>query len=84
MQSFSQARVLASLGPRFDSQHLVPGGAKGVRLKSNFPNKWVAADIVGLIRDVRMRFRVSVTWGRSSHHECIGNCLSTEQSPATK
>jgi hypothetical protein len=63
---------------------LVPCGAKGVRLKSNFPNNWVAADTFGLIRDVRMRFKVGVSWGRSSHHKCIGNCLSNEQSLATK
>jgi hypothetical protein len=48
---------------------LVPGGAKGVRLKSNCPNSWVAAAIVGLMRDMRMRFKVSVACGKSSHHK---------------
>jgi hypothetical protein len=63
---------------------LVPGGAKCVWLKSSFPYRWVAADIVGLMRDVYMRFIVSVTCGNSLHHKCMVNCLSTEHKPATK
>jgi hypothetical protein len=63
---------------------LVPGISKGVWLKSNCPNSWVAADIGGLMQDVRMSFKVSMACGRSSHHKYMGNFLSTENSPATK
>jgi hypothetical protein len=62
----------------------VPGGARGVRLKSKCPFNWAYADMRGFIRDFRRRLIVMVAWGNSLSHSFMGKVGSTEQSPAMK
>ena len=53
------------IGRGLKKMTLVPGGARGVRLKSKIPLSWASADKRGLMRDGRSKLRVSVAWGRS-------------------
>jgi hypothetical protein len=62
----------------------VPGGAKGVLLKSKCPFNWAYADMRGLIRDFRRRLRVIVACGNSLSQSFSGKFGSTEQSPTMK
>jgi hypothetical protein len=63
---------------------LAPGGAIGALLKSYCPKMCVAAEILGLIIDVLNMFNVMTACGNNLSHQCIGKCLSVEQSPAIK
>jgi hypothetical protein len=49
---------------------LVPGGAMGVRLKSNVPSRAVYAEMRGLRRDGRKRFSVVCAWLVSLSQRC--------------
>lgn len=62
----------------------MPGGANGVRLKSNVPFNWAWAESFGLRRDPRTKFNVSSAWGRSLSHKWSGKFLSTLHRPAMK
>jgi len=63
---------------------LVPGGARGVRLKSKLPNREAWADRDGWMREDRSRLRVSVACGRRRSHSARGNLESTVQRIETK
>ena len=41
----------------------VPGGARGVELKSKAPCSWACAERLGFMRDGRRRFRVRTACG---------------------
>ena len=53
-----------------------PSGTSGVALKSNVPWSSSHADMLGLIRDGRMRFTWSSTCSSNWHHRWAGNSLS--------
>ena len=56
----------------------VPGGAKGVALKSNKPWSCACADREGFILDGRSRFSVTMAWSNRRHHKWRGNiCVLT-------
>ena len=61
---------------------LVPGGAKGVALKSNCPNSWACADKLGLDLDRRSKFRDRTPWSMMRSQRCMGKSLSVVLSPA--
>jgi hypothetical protein len=63
---------------------LVPGGARGVRLKSKAPCMWAWADSCGFILERRRRLRVMMHWGKSLSQRLRGKSLLVEQSPAIK
>ena len=66
------------------AMHLVPGGARGVALKSWIPWSYSWADSFGLILDVCSMLRVSSAWSSRRHHRCKGKFLSTEHKPLMK
>ena len=64
--------------------HFVPGGARGVALKSCTPWSCSWADRFGLILDMHKMFKVSSAWFSRRHHRCSGKFLSTEHKPLMK
>ena len=52
----------------------IPGGAIGVRLKSNVPCNCAQADNFGLRRDARNKLSVSSACGSNWSHRCMGKC----------
>jgi hypothetical protein len=62
----------------------VPGGAKGVLLKSKCPFNWANPDMRGLIPDFRRRLSVIVACGKTLSHSFRGKVGYTEQIPAIK
>jgi len=63
---------------------LVPSGAIGVLLKSNWPCNSSYAVLFGFCRDVRSMLSVICACGRNSSHSWIGKSMSTVASPAMK
>ena len=53
---------------------LVPGGNKGVLLKSNTPFNCDHADNFGLIFEFLSKLSVNSAWGSRRSHSVIGNC----------
>ena len=51
----------------------IPGGKKGVLLKSNDPLIAVCADIVGFRQQGLKIFKLIVACGMSQHQRCMGN-----------
>ena len=47
---------------------LVPGGARGVSLKLNFPFMAVWAERLGFVREEQIRLRVRTAWGMIRYH----------------
>eukprot|EP00978_Attheya_sp_CCMP212_P029679 scaffold106180_cov36-Attheya_sp.AAC.1 len=62
----------------------VPGGAKGVRLKSNAPCICAWADNLGLRWDPRIKFKEIRAWGMRRSHKCNGKLGSVLHRPAMK
>ena len=62
----------------------MPGGAKGVLVKSRSPLICAYVDNDGLIRDPRRRLRVIVAWGLSKSHKSRGKAGFVEARPARK
>ena len=63
---------------------LVPGGARGVSLKSKSPNESAWADFRGFILDVRSKFSVKVACSSNLCHWEMGKCGSALHSPVIK
>ena len=63
---------------------LVPGGSKGVLLKSKTPSSTVCADSWGCRQEARIMFNVMVACGNKRHHRCMVNCESVLHNPAMK
>ena len=61
---------------------LVPGGARGVALKSKLPFMAVWAEMIGLVQEERKRLRVRNAWVMRRPHSWDGNLGSQEASPA--
>ena len=62
----------------------VPGGARGVRVKSKVPSSWAYAESLGLRRQARRRLRVSSARGRRRHQFKRGKFGSVLARPAMK
>eukprot|EP00957_Ditylum_brightwellii_P143548 10936085-Ditylum_brightwellii.AAC.1 len=62
----------------------VPGGARGVRLKSNAPFICASADRCGFSQEGLRRFNVNRACGSRQFQSCNGNCGFKVQSPAMK
>ena len=62
----------------------IPGGARGVLLKSKGPNKYACADNFGLTLAVRNKFKVSSDWTKSLSHSTIGKLQSQVAKPAIR
>jgi hypothetical protein len=62
----------------------IPGGARGVRLKSYSPCSWAYAESFGSMQEPRKRLRVNSACGRSLSQRCSEKSLSQLQRPATK
>ena len=62
----------------------MPGGAKGVLLKSKTPSITVYADSWGCWREARSMFKVMVACGNKQHRRFMGNCESVLHRPAMK
>ena len=63
---------------------LVPGGAKGISLKSKFPSIVACAEIFGLRIEGPGMFNVICVCYMSLYHRCIGNILSVPLRNETK
>eukprot|EP00957_Ditylum_brightwellii_P043806 3321921-Ditylum_brightwellii.AAC.1 len=63
---------------------LVPGGARGVLLKSCMLLRWAWAERRGLDLDVQSKLRVSWACSNSSSHWQMGKAASVEHNPAMK
>ena len=63
---------------------LLPGGDKGVQLKSNYLKMWVTAKMWGRVLDCLSRFRLIVAWCKSLSHNWIWKSVSTLHSTAIK
>ena len=61
---------------------LVPGGAKGVDMKSNSPNIYVYAETFGCARTARNRFKVILACSSNLSHSESGKLGSTLANPA--
>ena len=64
--------------------NLVPGGAKGTRLKLWLPKKYVRADNMGLTLELRSMLIVNSAWGKSLSHSLVWNYGSHLVSPASR
>ena len=58
----------------------MPGGARGVRLKSKFPHNETHADSFRCVLNVPKRFKVISAYGMSLHHRCRGKLSCVEVS----
>ena len=63
---------------------LVPGGARGVELKSKFSNIPTYADNDGFLLKDRSRLRVSEVWGNRCSHSLIGFFWSHVHNPVMR
>ena len=63
---------------------LVSGGAKGVTLKSKFPNITACADNDGFILAVLVKLIVRTAWGINLSHYATENVGSHVQRPAIR
>ena len=61
-----------------------PGGASGVRLKSNVPYSWAHAERFGLMRLPLSKLSVISAWGMRRSHRSRGNWGSVLHKPAMK
>ena len=59
---------------------LVPGGERGVALKSKLPFMAAWAEIIGFVREERRRLRVRTSWGMRRYHSWDGKLGSQEAS----
>jgi hypothetical protein len=60
----------------------MPGGTRGLLLKSKAPCTWAWADSCGFIRERQRRLRVIMHGGNNLSHRLRGKSLLVEQSPA--
>ena len=67
-----------------NTRTLMPGGARGVRLKSKAPLRWALADRWGLIRYGRSIFKVSIACRMSLSQRCNGKEGSQLLGPAIR
>ena len=63
---------------------LVPGGARGVALKSKLPFMAAWAEILGSVREEQSRLKVRTDWGMRRYHYWDGKLGSKEASPAQR
>ena len=63
---------------------IVPGGARGVELKSEFPLMYVWAEILGSVQEYWSILRVITAWGVRRSHYWEGKLGSQEAIPAQK
>ena len=63
---------------------LVPGGARGVALKSKLLFMAAWAGRIGFVREERIGLRVRTDWGIIRSHSCYGKLGSQEASPAQR
>ena len=63
---------------------LLPGGARGVALKSKFLLMAAWEESLGFVRDDRIRLIVITAWGIRQSHSWEGKLGSQEASPAQK
>ena len=63
---------------------LVPGGARGLALKSKFPLMDACAEGLGFVREERRRLRVITDWGMRRTHSWERNLGSQEASLAQR
>ena len=63
---------------------LVPGGARGVALKSKFLLMDAWAESLGFVREYRSRLIVITAWGMRRSHSWEGNLGLQEASPAQR
>ena len=63
---------------------LVPGGARGVALKSKFTFMAAWAVRLGFVREERSRLRVRTAWGTRRYHSWDRKLGSQEASPAQR
>ena len=66
------------------SKTLVPGGARGVALKSKLPFMAAWAERLGFVREERSRLRVRTDWGMRRSHSWDVKLGSQEASPAQR
>ena len=63
---------------------LVPGGERGVALKSKLPLMAAWAERIGFMRGERSRSRVSTAWGMRRSHSWEGKLGLQKASPAQR
>ena len=63
---------------------LLPGGARGVVLKSKIPLMVAWAERLGFVREVQRRLRVITAWGMRRSHSWEEKLESQEVSPAQR
>ena len=62
-------------------KNLVPGGARGVALKSKLTFMAAWAEKLGFVREERSILRVMTSWGMRRYHSWDGKLGSQETSP---
>ena len=63
---------------------LVPGGARGMVLKSKLPFMAAWAEKLGFVQEERIRLRLRTAWGMRRSHYWDGKLGSQEASPAQR
>ena len=71
---------------KYDSwtKTLMPGGARGLALKSKFPLMSTWAERIGFVREYQIRLRVITAWGMRRYHYWERKLGSQEASPAQR
>ena len=67
-----------------NKRNFVPGGARGVQLKTKAPLSWASANRQGLMKNCQRRFNVSVACGMSLSQRCNGKEGSQMLRPAIR
>ena len=63
---------------------LVPGGARGMALKSKLPFMAAWAERIGFVQEERSRLRMSIYWETRRYHSWDGKLGSQEASTAQR